>query len=157
MVPAPALLLVETLGRPKSLEAAVDHFSRIGLVRPGIALPTWEQAWAKTHKQAKAHALAHRVPEIDAYGKELGIEQETLVAAIGYALWSATAEYRLLASKGIIVDQISARHIEPYLGRGRMPVIEEVLLSDLAGMRQHAHDQVAWPKGQTKLTVAIAS
>ena len=60
LAPAPALLLVKTMRRPKSLEAAVDHFGRIGLVRPAIAPPTWEQAWAKTHKQAKAHVIRHR-------------------------------------------------------------------------------------------------
>lgn len=58
------------------------------------------------HKHAKPHVLAHRVPGIDAYVQELGIEQQTPAAAIGYAQWSAAAEYRLLASKGIQVDQI---------------------------------------------------
>ena len=29
-----------------------------------------------------------------------------------------------------------------------MPVIEEVLLSDLAGMNKHAHEQVAWAQGE---------
>ena len=87
--------------------------------------------------------LAHRVPEIDAYVQELGIEQ-TVVAAVSYAQWSVAAEYRLLAFKGIHVDEISLRDLEPFLGRGRTPVLENALLGDLIGMGKHTHEQVAW-------------
>lgn len=38
-----------------------------------------------------------------------------------------------------------------------MPVIEEVLLSDLIGMDKHAHEQVAWSKERMILMVATAT
>lgn len=68
--PAPPLLQAKTFRRPKSLEAAVNHFSRIGLVRPGIAISTWEQAWAKTYKQARAHVLAVVSPKVTLMSKD---------------------------------------------------------------------------------------
>ena len=70
----------------------------------------------KTHARAKAHVRANRIDEIDAYVKELGLEDEALVAAVKYAQWSAAAEYRLLASAGIRVDEISFDDLEPFLG-----------------------------------------
>ena len=55
------------------------------MVTLGGTVPSWERAWGKTHFRAKTHVLANRVDQIDAYVKELGIEAETLVAAINYA------------------------------------------------------------------------
>ena len=92
--------------------------------------------------------MANRVDQIDAYVKELGIEAETLAAAIKYAQWSAAAEYRLLASAGIRVDEISFDDLEPFLGRGRMPVLQNVLLSDLLDLNKHNLEQVAWSQQQ---------
>ena len=92
----------------------------------------------KTHTRAKAHVLNNRVAEIDAYVKAQGVEDETLAAAIKYAQWPAAAEYRLLASAGIRVDEISFDDLEPFLGRGRMPSLQSVLLSDLLDMNKQS-------------------
>ena len=53
-------------------------------------------AYRKKKKRAKDHVLTNRVEAIDTYVRDLGIEDETLAAAIAYARWFAAAEYRLL-------------------------------------------------------------
>ena len=70
-------------------------------------MPSWEAAYRRCKRRAKAHVLANRVTPIDEYIQELGIEEDAVAAAIAYARWSAAAEYRLLAAAGIHVDDIS--------------------------------------------------
>ena len=88
------------------------------------------------------------MPAIDAYVRELNIEDKTLSAAVAYARWSAAAEYRLLAAAGIHVDDISWEDLEPFLGRGRMPVLETVTLSELLDHAKQELELVAWAQGQ---------
>ena len=125
----PAHLRVNTLRRPKPLAAVVDHFNKGGLVTFGCPVLPWEEAWGKTHRRAKAHVLANRIPEIDVCVQVLGIESQTTAVAVTYAQWSVAAEYRVLVAKGIRVNEISFEYPDLYLGRGRMPVLENVLLS----------------------------
>ena len=111
--------MVNTLRRRQSLEAVVGFFSKKDLVTPSGPVPHWEQALVETHARAKAHVDANRADEIDAYVKEIGIEDETRAAAIKYAQWSAAAEYRLLARAGIRFDEISFDDLEHFLRSGR--------------------------------------
>ena len=144
----PADIEVKTLRRPKSFEKTVERFSNLGLVTPGRPVPSWESACRKTKKRAKDHVLANRLAEIGAYVRDLGIEDETLAAAIDYARWSAAAEYRLLAAAGIHVNDIAWDDLQPFLGRGRMPVLETVKLSDLLSYTRQDLELVAWAQGQ---------
>ena len=92
--------------------------------------------------------MANRIPAIDEYVQQLGIEDATLDAAIRHARWSAAAEDRLLAAAGIHVDDISWSDLEPFLGRGRMPVLETVKLSELLDYAKQNLELVAWAQGQ---------
>ena len=73
------------------------------------------------------------LPAIDEYARSLGIEEEALPAAVSFAQWSA-AEYRILAPHSILVEEIPWKEIDPFQGRGLMPVIEEAQLQDLLGI-----------------------
>ena len=95
----------------------LPFFTKKELVTLGCPVPSWEEAWEKTYRRANAHVLTNRIPEIDAYVQELGIETETIAAAVSYAQWSAAAEYRLLAAKGIRANEISFEDRE-HLGKG---------------------------------------
>ena len=55
------------------------------------------------------------------------IEESALAAAKDYAVWSAAAAFRLLASQCIEVRNRANAESEPFLGRGRMPVLEIVM------------------------------
>ena len=57
------------------------------------------------------------------------------------------AEYRLLAANGIKVGQINLRDLEPYLGRGRLPVLIEIPLSELNESKVDVVDKLAWSLG----------
>ena len=83
----------------------------------------------RTEAAAKQHVLDHRIAQVDDYVQQLGIGEESVTAAIKYAGWSAAAEYRLLASKGIKVGELRMADLEPYLGRGCLPVLEHVSLA----------------------------
>ena len=107
----------------------------------GSPVPSWKQACDATEGHAKAQILANRIPEIDAYVTELGIEDKTVTAATQYTQWSAAAEYRLLASKDIRVADIPFEDLAPYLGRDRMPVLEEIPLEDLLGSKNTASNR----------------
>ena len=85
--------------------------------------------------------------EVDKYVQQLDIEEASLKAAIKYARWSAAAEYRLLASKGIKVGETSMADLEPYLGRGRLPVLERVSLALLNASTVDNVDKMAWSLG----------
>ena len=93
------------------------------MVDPDYEIPSWEVAESRTEAAAKQHVLDNRIAQVDDYVQQLGIEEESVTAAIKYARWSAAAEYRLLASKGIKVGELSMADLEPYLGRGRLPVL----------------------------------
>ena len=88
--------------------------------------------------------MSNRIAAIDDYVRELGIEEDALVAAVAYARWSAAAECRLLAAAGIHVNDISWKELEPFLGRGRMPVLETVTLTDLLDHAKQELELVAW-------------
>ena len=75
--------------------------------------------------------------------QQLGIEDECVTAAIKYARWSAAAEYRLLASKGIKVGGLSMADLEPFLGWGRLPVLERVSLVLLNASKIDIVDKMA--------------
>ena len=92
--------------------------------------------------------MANRASAIDDYVRELGIEDDALAAAVAYARWSAAAEYRMLAAAGIHVDDISCDDLEPFLGRGRTPVLERVKLSDMHDYKRQNLELVAWAQGQ---------
>ena len=79
--------------------------------------------------------------------QQLGIDEESVTAAIKHAIWSAAAEYRLLASKGIKVGELSMADLEPYLGRGRLPVLERVSLALLNATKVDNVDKMAWSLG----------
>ena len=91
--------------------------------------------------------IDHRVQQVDDYVQQLDIENESVRAAIKYARWSAAAEYRLLASRGIKVADISMSDLEPYLGRGRLPVLEQVSLALLKDNERDLLDRMAWTLG----------
>ena len=136
LAPSPADIEFQTLREPKNL------------LTPGRQVPSWDEAYQKTKRRAKAHVMGNRVAAIDDYVRELGIEDDALAVAIAYARWSAAAEYRLLAAAGIHVDDISWKDLEPFLGRGRMPVLETVTLSDLLDYTKQDLELVAWTQGQ---------
>ena len=158
LVPEPASSRVNALRRPQYLEAVVDFFfSKKDFRyagRPGAQLGA---SLGESRARPKAHVHANRVDEIDAYVKELGSENDTLVAAIKNAQWSAAPEYRLFASAGIRVDEISFDDLEPFLGRGRMPVLQNILPSDLLDMNKHHLEQAAWSQQQDDSTDATHS
>lgn len=148
LVSDPASSRTNTFRRPQPIESAVDFFSKKDLGRARRTRTQLGAGMAKTNLRAKAHVLANRVDQIDAYVEELGIETETFVAAIRYVQWFVAAEYRLLASVGIRVDEISFNDMELLLGRERMPVLENVLLSDLLDLNKHNLELVAWSQQQ---------
>ena len=76
-----------------------------------------------------------------------GVEKERVRAAVAYGKWSAAAEYRLLASRGIRVGDLTLAALEPYLGRGRLPVLVSVPLSELNNVKVDVVDKVAWSLG----------
>ena len=92
--------------------------------------------------------MANRISAIDDYVRELGIEDDALAAAVTYARWSAAAEYRLFAAAGIHVDDISWEDLEPFLGRGRTPVLETIKLSDMLDYKRQNLELVARAQGQ---------
>ena len=102
-VPNAEDVVVTSLRKPKTLDAAVAYFTAKSMVDPHYQIPSWEVACGRTEAAARQHVLDHRVPKVDDYVQQLGIEEECVTAAIKYARWSAAAEYRLLASKGINV------------------------------------------------------
>ena len=126
----------------------IDHFRTKNLVAPGNPIPSWRAAYRKCKKRATAHVMDNRVTTVDECTRELGIEEDGLDAAITYARWSVAAEYRLLASAGIHVDDISGADLEPFLGRGRMPVLETVTLKELLDYSKQELEMVAWAQGQ---------
>lgn len=146
-VPNAEDVFVTTLRTPKTLEAAVAHFRSHDLVDPDYVIPAWEVAEARTQEAARQHVIDHQVKEVDDYIRQLDIEDESLKAAIKYARWSAAAEYRLLASHGIKVGDVSIADLEPYLGRGRFPVLERVSLAMLSDTKRNIIDQMAWSLG----------
>ena len=80
-----------------------------------------------------------------------------MAAAVTYAQWSAAAEYRPLAATGIRVNEISFEDLEAYLGRGRIPVLENVLLIDLLGQKSMRTSKSHGYSNRTMHMDAIAS
>ena len=60
---------------------------------------------------------------------------EARKAAIQYAVWSAAPEYRMIGAAGVKVHKISNKDLEPYLGRGMMPLLEDTTLVELLKKR----------------------
>ena len=113
--------MVTTLRKPKTIDQAVATFTLSGHVDPNYPVPTWQAARRRLDAHAAAHVHGNRLPQIDDYIHKCGIEAPCLQASLTYAQWSAAAEYKLLASKGIKVGDIPLKDLEPFLGRGRMP------------------------------------
>ena len=70
------------------------------------------------------------------------------VAGRGRAKRRLPRVLELLEAAGIHVDDISWDELEPFLGRGRMPVLETVKLSDLLDYKRQDMELVAWAQGQ---------
>ena len=67
------------------MEQAVEHFREKNLLTPGIQVPSWEEAYHKNKRRAKAHVMNNRISPIDDYVRELGIEENASAAAVAYA------------------------------------------------------------------------
>ena len=84
----------------------------------------------KDRGKTKHNVLRERQHANDQYSQDIGVEELGLEAAIGYTQWSAAAEYRLLASQGIMGDKIKMKDLIPLLGRAVMPILEEASLKE---------------------------
>lgn len=143
----PANIQVKTLRRPTSLETALGHFKSKGLVTPGYPVPVGRLSVPRLTVEPRHTSLRIGSRRSTAYVRGLGHGIWAIEAAIRYAQWPAAAEYRLLASAGIRVDEISF-DLEQYVGRGRMPVLEAVYLSELLDLNKHDLELVAWSQEQ---------
>ena len=104
-------------------------------------MPSWEQAKGRTYKQAKKRVTQQCLKEVEACFNKIGLGSESLHAVIQHVQWSAAAEHRLLASFGVRVRQIDLDDLEPFLGRGRMPVLKDMRLQEVLGMVKSTHER----------------
>ena len=81
-VPNAEDVIVKNLRKPKSLQAAVAYFKGKDMVDLDYPIPSWEVAESRTEAAAKKHVLEHRVAQVDDYVQRLGIEEESVTAAI---------------------------------------------------------------------------
>ena len=140
-------VIITTLRKPKPLEAAIAFAKARKKFDSNYTIPTWQQARECTQAAAQKHAQDNRLPQVDDYIRLLNIEEGSLQAAISYAKWSAAAEYRLLATCGIKVKEFTLAELEPFLGRGRLPVLVEMPLSELNETKTDRVDDMAWSLG----------
>lgn len=143
---SPENITVKKLRRPNSLDAAAEHFDKHGKLVKGIAITTWEFSHNRLYHMAGGQVYQHRSPKVDAYVESVGLAERSLKAAYDLSHWSCCAEYRLLAGRGIDVNNTSLSELAPFTGRGQLPTLEYVPLLDLAGKSKSAElaAQLAW-------------
>ena len=140
-------VIITALRKPKQLEAAIAFAKARKKFDSKYPLPSWKAAREATEAAAQKHVHDNRLPQVDEYVRRCNLEAESLQAAITYTKWSAAAEYRLLASCGIKVGEFTLDELEPYLGRGRLPVLVEMPLSELNDTKTDKVDRMAWSLG----------
>ena len=106
---------ITTFRKPPSIDSAVSFLTAAGKVDPHYPMPSWKAACKRTEAGAAQHVRDKRLPQVGDYIQRCGIESECERASIAYGKWSAAAEYRLLASKGICVGDITLEELEPFL------------------------------------------
>ena len=140
-------VIITTIRKPQSIEAAVAFFTPRGKVDSKYPIPSWHVALDRLGQSAIQRVKDNRLPQVDNYIKQCGIEEASVTASCTYAKWSAAAEYRLLAAQGIKVGEISLDDLEPFLGRGRLPVLIEMPLAQLNKTKVDVVDKLAWSLG----------
>ena len=110
------------LRRPTNLDVAIIWAEKHGFLNEHGTHLTEEEA---TQIANKVQWPDTEHSEIDDYYKQLGPGHEAEQITRNYVTWSQIAEVRMLALRGIEMHQLTKEQLEPLLGRGQMPLLED--------------------------------